>query len=126
MSEFWKTLFQKLNIRLLTSISYHLQTDDQFERTNQVLGIAIQFFLTLHLEKNWMVVIPFFQGGVNNISNASTSHSLNEIIYGFCIRDTLNFLLNLPQDLQLSRSIMRQGASDSILFENVIIKQRYD
>lgn len=96
MLEFWKTLFQKLNTRLLTSTSYHLQTDGQFERTNQVLGIALQFFLTLHLEKNWTVVIPIFQGDINNISNASTSHSVNVIVYGFCVRDTLNFLFNLP------------------------------
>lgn len=126
MSEFWKTVFQKLNTRLLTSTSYHPQTDGQSERTNQVLEIALRFFLTSHPEKDWTAVIPVFQGGINNISNASTGHSPNEIVYRFRVRDTLNSLLDLPQDLRLFRSIMRQEASDSISFANVVMKQRYD
>lgn len=126
MSDFWKTVFQKLNTRLLTSTSYHPQTDGQSERTNQVLEIALRFFFTSHPEKDWTAVIPFFQGGINNISNASTGHSPNKIVYGFRVRDTLNALLDLPQDLPLSRSIMRQEASDAISFANVVMKQRYD
>ena len=126
MSDFWKTVFQNLNTRLLTSTSYHPQTDGQSERTNQVLEIALRFFLTSHPEKDWTAVIHFFQGGINNISNASTGHSPNEIVYGFRVRDTLNSLLDLLQDLQLPRSIMRQEASDAISFANVVMKQRYD
>ena len=45
MSSFWRVIFQKFKINLLTSIIYHSQTNDQFEKTNQILEITLRFWL---------------------------------------------------------------------------------
>jgi transposase InsO family protein len=46
ISEFWRTLFNKLGTKLLMSTAYHPQTDGQSERTNQTVEIALRFFLS--------------------------------------------------------------------------------
>ena len=46
MFDFWQIIFRKLKIDLLTSIAYHSQTNDQSKRTNQIVKIALRFWLS--------------------------------------------------------------------------------
>ena len=46
LSELWRTWFNQLNVQLLTSTSYHPQTDGQSERTNQTIEIALRYYLS--------------------------------------------------------------------------------
>ena len=48
----WKALFLRLEIKLLYSIAYHSQFDDSFERTNQIIEIALRFMIFTIESKN--------------------------------------------------------------------------
>ena len=45
LSKFWKALFTKLGVKLLYSTVYHMQTDGFSERINQIIEIALGFFI---------------------------------------------------------------------------------
>jgi hypothetical protein len=91
--EFWRIVFNKLEIKLLMSIVYHSQIDEQSKRTNQIVKIALRFFLTKNSKIDWINVASLIQVSLNNSFNVSIELSLNEITYEFKIRDTLFFLI---------------------------------
>ena len=127
MSSFWRTVFQKLGVSLLTSTAYHPQTDGQSERTNQTVEIAIRFYAFTHPEDNWTNVLSYLQGSLNNSKNQSTGSSPNQILYGFNVRDSLGLLTELPiEDRNRVRDIKRAEAEDSVAFANAMAKARYD
>ncbi len=45
LSDFWQATFEKLEISLLTSMIYHSQINNQSERSNQTVKIALRFLL---------------------------------------------------------------------------------
>ena len=49
---FWKTLFKGLDTKLNFSTAYHLQTDGQTERINQVLENILRMYVT-NYPKKW-------------------------------------------------------------------------
>lgn len=56
---FWTVLFEKLRIKLLYSIDYHSQTDGSSKRTNQMVKIALRFFVyNLNNPGLWPQVLP--------------------------------------------------------------------
>jgi len=52
LSEFWKSLFAEANTRILTSTAYHLKTDGQSERTNQMVEIALCYYVS-ECQNDW-------------------------------------------------------------------------
>ena len=126
MSSFWRAVFEKLGTSMATSTAYHPQTDGQSERTNQTVEIALRFHLTTGTN-DWVTVLPFLQGSLNNAVNATTGFAPNELAYGFRVRDTLGLLADLPaEDLDRLRLIKREEADDAIAFANAMAKTRYD
>ena len=127
LSEFWTELFKALGTDLMFSAAYHSQADGQFERTNQTVEIVMRFHVTEHLEQDWSMVLPYLQGGMNNSKNQSTGVSLNEIVYGARVNDSLSLLHDIPpEDYIRLRQIHRESAEDSLAFANAISKARYD
>ena len=127
MSAFWRAIFKKLGIELLTSTAYHPQTDGQFERTNQILEIALRFWLSNPENKDWIEALPYLTASNNNSANASTGFALNELSYGFRVNDTLGLLEDLPaEDYSRLRQIKRESAEEAMAFANVMHKLRYD
>jgi hypothetical protein len=51
--DMWKSLFKAMKIDLLTSTIYHSQIDDQSERTNQIIEIALRYLLTSNSNLSW-------------------------------------------------------------------------
>lgn len=45
LSKFWTALFTKLGVKLLYSTAYHSQTNGSSKRTNQIVEIALRFFV---------------------------------------------------------------------------------
>ena len=43
--DFWIIIFTRLNIKLLYFVAYHSQTNDLFERTNQIIEISLRFLI---------------------------------------------------------------------------------
>ena len=137
LSEFWISIFEKLEINLFMSTAYHLQTDGQSERTNQTLKIVLRFFITKNPEMNWSVTLSLIQANMNNSPNATTGFTPNEIVYGFKVRDRLTALFTtiggkLMQDKKLKKSLnetrlqVKQEASDAVFFGNAKAKLMYD
>ena len=67
----WRTLFGKLNVKFFYFTVYHFQIDEQNERTNQILEIALRFFMiTLNIFSKWSRLMKFIQRYINNFKNA--------------------------------------------------------
>ncbi len=134
--EFWRTLFEKLNIKLLMSTAYHSQTDDQSKRTNQIVKIALRFFLIENSEIDWINAISLIQTNLNNSSNAITELCSNELNYDFKVKDIVSFLIenlknsssqfNIMNMINETRLRNRQKAIDAIFFINIKVRIIYD
>lgn len=127
MSSFWKAVFGKLGVDMLTSTAYHPQTDGQSERTNQSIEIALRFYLSANPDSNWVEGLPFLSAVHNNSTNSTTGLAPNEIAYGFRVNDNLSLLQDLPaEDFSRLRQVKRDAADEAIAFANTVTKARYD
>ena len=129
LSEFWDTIFKRLNVFLLTSTTYHAQTNEQFERSNQTVEIAIRFFYSNDFDVNIVSALLTIQSQFNNSFNVFTDFAFNEIIYDFKVRDTISTLNqeNLrDESFADKRKKYQAKTSDAIAFVNVKMKMYYD
>jgi hypothetical protein len=116
--------------------AYHSQINDQFERTNQIVEIALRFFLTENSKTNWISAASLIQADFNNFLNVVIDLSSNEIIYEFKIKDTLFFLItvkieNLSQFkilnlLNQTKLRSRRKATNVVFFVDVRVKIIHD
>lgn len=93
LNKFWTALFTKLRVKLLYSTAYHPQTNQSSERINQIVEIALQFFI--HAMKDasrWPKVLPRIQSLLNNTSSSTTGKTPNEIAYSFSLQRPLDLL----------------------------------
>ena len=44
-ANFWRAFFEKLNVKFFYFTAYYFQTNEQNERTNQIIEIALRFFM---------------------------------------------------------------------------------
>lgn len=124
LSKFWKALFTKLGVKLLYSIAYYPQTDGFSKHTNQIVEIALRFFIhILEDSAKWPKVLPGIQSIFNNTSSFITGKTPNKVAYGFNSRYFLDLLsaFLLPQPLAT-----RAEASDIISFAIFNQKATYD
>ena len=50
MSAFWKIIFNKLEIIMITSVAYHSQINDQSKKINQIVEIALRFHFIIDID----------------------------------------------------------------------------
>lgn len=80
----WIVMFRKLDVKLLYSIAYHSQTNDQFERTNQTMKIVLRFYFErMQNSFEWSNVFLKIQRHLNNVINVIIDKTLNETTYDF-------------------------------------------
>ena len=79
---------------MLTSTTYHLQTDSQSEQINQTVEIAMQYY-TARDEKSWVKALPYISFTLNNSLNAATGHTLNKINFSMKTKDPLALINTL-------------------------------
>ena len=130
--EFWQQFFSRLDTEILTTTTYHSQTNEQFERSNQIVKIAIRFLYANDSDVDVIVALSSIQSRLNNSLNASTELCFNEIIYEFKIRNCLSSLNN-TSDTDISskalsemRLLYRKKIADAISFANASMKIYYD
>ena len=124
LSKFWTALFAKLGVKLLYSIAYHPQTDGSSERTNQIVEIALRFFVhAMEDASRWPEVLPHIQSLLNNTSSSTTGKTPNKIAYGFSPRRPLDLCsaATLPDTY-----VARTGAADAIFFALANHKEHYN
>jgi hypothetical protein len=123
--EIWKALFKVVEIDLLMSTAYHSQTDEQSERINQTIEIALRFLLTCNdQEYLWHNALSFLQQKFMN-TITSTKYSSNQILYEFNIIWKLS-MLNENYANTKNWDIIRQNVAQSIDFVSAKTKVVYD
>ena len=126
LSKLWIFLFEQLNVKLLYFTVYHFQTDDVFERTNQILKIALRsFILTLKNSRNWLTLIDFLQRKFNNTFTA-VEQSSNEICYDFTSLIDSTLIKNTSVSHETIARIIREQIKNNIAHEQMLAKYYYD
>ena len=127
LSDFWQATFEKLEISLLTSMIYHSQIDDQSERSNQTVKIALRFLLFSIDESLWSSLLISLQANFNNFAFISTDKSSNEIVYDFRTTN-ISSLINSEDRFNYAAkwSINVFETADAITFAKVKTKAWYD
>ena len=68
--------------------TYHSQIDDNFERINQTMKIALRYFIIQYLNIFYIRVLSFIQIQFNNSSNFVIELFFNEINYDFKMKNS--------------------------------------
>src|SRR5467141_332717 len=71
ISRFWRSLCQLLSIKAHLSTAYHLETDGQTERVNQILEQYLQIYIN-YQQDNWVNFLPLAEFAYNNTSHSET------------------------------------------------------
>ena len=135
--KFWTVMIKRFETKLLMFIAYHLQIDEQFEKTNQTIKIILRFFLTANSDANWIAALSMIQTNLNNSFNAIIELILNEFMYDFRMKNRLIAISEkideksitngiLKKSLNATRLRMRQEAIDAVIFKNVKTKLIHD
>jgi hypothetical protein len=80
-SKFWEKLHESMDTKLNFSSAYHLQTDGQMERTNQILEDMLRA-CALKYGKSWDKSLSYAEFLYNNSYQASIEIALFEALYG--------------------------------------------
>jgi hypothetical protein len=80
-SKFWEKLHESMDTKLNFSSAYHLQTDGQTERTNQILEDMLRA-CALKYGKSWDKSLPYVEFSYNNSYQASIEMAPYEALYG--------------------------------------------
>ncbi|GKG09076.1 reverse transcriptase domain-containing protein, partial [Tanacetum coccineum] len=80
-SNFRRSLQKALATNLDMSISYHLQTDEQSERTIQTLEDMLRAYV-IDFRKGWVNHLPLVKFSYNNSYQASIKAAPFEALYG--------------------------------------------
>jgi hypothetical protein len=124
LSDLWRTLFTKLNVFMLYSTVYHLQTNDANERTNQTLEIALRYYIQKLLDSTlWISALWKFQSIFNNTRSTVTEKISNELLYEI----TSNLSLNISfTNKILNHDHLRKKAQNAINWAQMQNKAYYD
>jgi transposase InsO family protein len=80
-SKVWEKLHETMDTKLNFSSAYHLQTDGQTERTNQILEDMLRAS-ALKYGKSWDKSLPYAEFSYNNSYQASIKMAPFEALYG--------------------------------------------
>jgi hypothetical protein len=118
------TLFTRLSVFMLYFTAYHSQTDDVSERTNQILKIALRYYIQeLHDFILWITSLWKFQSVFNNIRSVVTRKTFNELLYELIS----NLLLNISiTNKTLNHNQLRKETQNAINWAQMINKIHYD
>ncbi|GJP84358.1 hypothetical protein CLOP_g14419, partial [Closterium sp. NIES-67] len=80
-SKFWKELMSLLGTKLAMSSTYHLQTDGQTERLNQIVEQLLRAACKDDISK-WDLHLPVLEFAYNNATHAATGQTTFFLCYG--------------------------------------------
>ena len=88
-SDFWLIVFKQCEISLKMITAYHSSTDEQTEKTNQIIETSFRFLLVKKYKKKWNKMLFQIEYVLNIFENASTKVSSFEILYEVKPKDFL-------------------------------------
>jgi Integrase zinc binding domain len=74
VSNFWKSLTKRLDIKLNLSTAYHPETDGQTECLNQILEQYLRIYVD-YLQDDWAFLLPLTEFAYNNAAHSTTNTS---------------------------------------------------
>jgi hypothetical protein len=80
-TKFWKSLMAGFETKLLSSTTYHPQTNGHIERVNQILEDMLRMHV-MHQPKKWEDYLPLVEFAYNNGYQESLKMSPFEALYG--------------------------------------------
>jgi transposase InsO family protein len=89
VSKFWEELHKSLGTKLLYSSAYHLQTNGQTERVNQILEDMLRACV-LEFPQKWGESLPLAEFSYNNSYQESIKMAPFEVLYERRCRTPLN------------------------------------
>ena len=111
-------------------MTYHSQTNDSSKRINQIVEIAIKYFVIKFSNIDYTLTLFAIQIQLNNTFNIATNLSFNEIIYEFKIKNAISSLIEINtanvQNLSTQRMKYQRKIVDVTNFAIVKIKIYYD
>lgn len=115
-------MFKYLDVSLLYITMYHSQINSQSKCTNQIMKIALQFYLNIMTKATeWLKSLFFIQFNLNNTRNV-TSKIFNKTVYDFSSNTV--FILNTESILSILTAWIE--VSDIIDFVKINIKYHYN
>jgi transposase InsO family protein len=81
VARFWEQLHVSLRIHMVHSSAYHLQTDGQTERVNQILEDMLRACVLEH-QGSWDQNLPWAEFSYNNSYRESLKMAPFEVLYG--------------------------------------------
>ena len=127
MSNFWRNIFKHLSIQFLIFITWHVQTNNQSERINQTMKIALKFWIIFNSNVNFIEKLFYIQVEINNIIFVAIDYTFNEICYDFRVKNNLSLIANMSLENWLKfRLQYKKNAKKTIAWINIIVKSYYD
>ena len=134
---FWKITFHHLKVALLYITIYHFQTNEQSERTNQIVKIALKYFLIKNDVIDFITLLLSIQAVMNNSTNVFTDVFSNEIFYKFKVLKVTNLLNNdvvrtkAENDIskiivEKKRVMLKKKTENVIIHAQIMFQIRYD
>jgi hypothetical protein len=91
VARFWEQLHASLGTHLIHSSAYHLQTDGQTERVNQILEDMLQVCV-MEYPRSWDKNLSWAEFSYNNSYQGSLKMTPFEVLYGHLCRTPLNWI----------------------------------
>lgn len=82
MSQFWRGLLDKINVKIRPSSSYHPQTDGQTEVMNKKVEEVLRCFVD-HNQRDWDLYLTNVEVAYNHSINSVTTYSPFYLTYGY-------------------------------------------
>ena len=114
----WKTLWSKLDTKLLFSTTFHPQIDGQTKVVNRTFAQMLRC-LIFGNTRVWEDLLPHIEFSYNRIVNSTTSHTPFEVVYGFNPLTHLDLLPILVLDEILCKDSFEKTSFIKILHQHI-------
>nr|GEV03444.1 putative reverse transcriptase domain-containing protein [Tanacetum cinerariifolium] len=121
-SRFWESMQEALGTHLDMSTTYHLQTNDQSERTIQNLKDMLSACV-LDFKGSWDVHLPLVEFLYNNSCHSSVRCASFEALYGRKCRSSI--IIKAARDRQKSYADERKKPLEFIVGDYVLLKMSH-
>ncbi len=83
-----------MEAKISALITYHSQSDDQSERINQTIEIALRYLIERKSDTEFLKFLLILKRGFNNSKNIIIGKSPNEIIYEMNLSDSFGVVID--------------------------------
>ena len=111
-SDFWQTVFKQCKITLNIITIYHFSTNEQIEKSNQIVKTALKNLLIKKYEKKWKKILFHVEYSLNVFQNASIETFSFEILYGIKFRNSLLIIIK-TDEFQKKTDFIKKKTTDS-------------